>query len=216
MSDAKLPDEMVLHAIDRAHGLEEAVPALPEFAARPELISEVDASALTFHIGTISRRADEVEAASKAWVDGQRARVATLMKWYGAALLKLAQEKIGKGKPRRLLMPFGALSLRKEPDRLTALEGDEEKRKFRVFDARENHKWTRVKITSDSLTDDEFNQLVNAVPDTLLAKLKWKVEPKKAELIDHWKATGEIPPGFKIEEGTDQLKVDMAIQGDAS
>jgi hypothetical protein len=195
--------------IDRGWELEESIPTFHQVEKHPESVTEDDASAIAFSIGTIARHADEVEAAAKTWVDEQRARVGKMLDWFGPALLKLAQARIGSKSPRKLLLPFGSLSLRKEPDRLVAKEGEAEEKAFRVWDARQGHKWTRAKVTSDMLTREELDAFVNALPDTLLTKFRWKIEVRKAELNEEFKANGAIPPGFDVAFGGDRLKVDM-------
>lgn len=210
---ATLPDPIQAN-LERADQLEDAIPSAPT-SPPPSEITREDAAALVLQIGIVTRGVDETEAAVAAWAKDQRARVDQVMAWYGPAMRLLAQKEIGASKPRRMLLPFGTLSLRKDPDRLVAMEDPDSEKKFRVFDAREGGKWTRVKLSSDSMTREELDQLVNAIPDSLLAKIKWKVEPRKEDLIEEWKKNGTIPPGFDVVVGEDRLKIDTVSKGDA-
>lgn len=197
-------------AIDRGLALEDAIPGAPVFPP-PDDIAEDDASALVRHVSEITAHADQIEAAATAYVENQRKRVSRILDWWGKALLWFAQAKIGKKSPRRLVLPLGTLALRKEPDRLVAIEDAVNEKAFRIFDARADHAWSRVQAKFESLTHAELDQLMNALPETLMAKLHYEIEPKKAELTAHWKQTGEIPAGFVIVPGEDRLKLDTTL-----
>jgi hypothetical protein len=212
--DVAVPVDPVKLALARADQLEDSIPTAPT-TPPPSEISTEDANALVLEIGMVTRGMESTLRAVEFWRECQQKRIDRLMAWYGPALLALAKAKIGEKKPRRLALPFGTLSLRKDPDRLVAKEGEEAERAFKVFNAREGHKWTRVRVSSESLTHEELDRLVDAVPDELLAKLKWKIEAKKDDLIALWKKTGEIVPGHEVVFGEDRLKLDVTTQGDA-
>jgi len=214
MSDVAAPVDPVKQALARADQLEDAIPVAPT-TPPPSEISAEDASALVLEIGMVTRGIESTMRAVEFWRDCQQKRIDKLMAWYGPALLALAKAKIGEKKPRRLALPFGTLSLRKDPDRLVAIDSPEAERAFKVYDAREGHKWTRVQVSSEALTHDDLNRLVDALPEDLLTKLRWKNEAKKKELIELWKTTGEIAPGFEVVFGDDKLKLDVTTQGDA-
>jgi len=214
MSDVAAPVDPVKQALARADQLEDAIPVAPT-TPPPSEISAEDANALVLEIGMVTRGIESTMRAVEFWRDCQQKRIDKLMAWYGPALLALAKAKIGEKKPRRLALPFGTLSLRKDPDRLVAIDSPEAERAFKVYDAREGHKWTRVQVSSEALTHDDLNRLVDALPEDLLTKLRWKNEAKKKELIELWKTTGEIAPGFEVVFGDDKLKLDVTTQGDA-
>jgi len=214
MSEVAAPVDPVKLALARADQLEDAIPVAPT-TPPPSEISQEDANALVLEIGLVTRGIESTLAAVEFWRKTQQEHVDKLMAWYGPALLALAKAKIGEKKPRRLALPFGTLSLRKDPDRLVAIDTPEAERAFKVYDAREGHKWSRVQVSSEALTHDDLNRLVDALPEDLLTKLRWKNEAKKKELIELWKATGEIAPGFEVVFGDDKLKLDVTTQGDA-
>jgi hypothetical protein len=214
MSEVAAPVDPVKLALERADRLEDAIPVV-QTTPPPSAISEDDANALVLEIGMVTRGIESTMRAVEFWRDCQQKRVDKLMAWYGPALLALAKARIGEKKPRRLALPFGTLSLRKDPDRLVAIDTPDAERAFKVYDAREGHKWSRVQVSSEALTHDDLNRLVDALPEDLLTKLRWKNEAKKKELIELWKTTGEIAPGFEVVFGDDKLKLDVTTQGDA-